>query len=1100
MVKLFFSHVCSVAAHQFLDWISERVKKDLQKFEPFIACKNRDWNDARELNAHLDESQFFIPAITDEYPDSLNCTAELSRSRTRKNSEGMFPVILPIKFGCNSDLMQRLGFKINQGTSEGERWIDFSDSKNWEPSYEEFIERVTTTALKQNLIGDEDFYKDCQHLDIIIKRSRPTAPEMKFAVDLCRKGKEYGNYFFGKLVQKEWIDYLKSFGFFKNNPPPIESPKQAGLYAVPQWPVLDYLEKVSKECNEPEDHQYAEALMQIIRDVTRPKDGEKADNYRTWWYFTKIMSNLPADVIKLDDIDLVNDWLDSKFRISLVDGELANVFMPKLLQSSVESDWKKATKLVEIVTRIRWVEIKYSEDHVVREPHAIIDPIYLQELFKKNHDLLGGRCGNEVTEILKTQLKEVLRPDKDDLYSYIWRPAIEDHEQNIGNDTRNVLISGLRDVLLAYPDTQTADAKSALHGLFNENILILKRIALYIINERYGTFADLFWEVITHELFDINLRHELFELLKRHFRDFSPTQQNQLVDIIDALTKDWREGADKTLLDAGLRLDWFQALKGQGNERVDRLYEEYLRIVKYPSEHPAFSSYIETWAGEISPCSVEELLSKSVSEIVQYVNSFKGSTKWKEPTEEGLAEVLKGAVKQKPEKFENDLSLFLETRLTYQHSILRAFEELWNDKKIFNWGKVLDFCFSIISPDQFWQQSDAPKEPGLQPTRTWITSVISGLIETGVKTDGWAFEETFLPKAEEIILWIIEKEKSTAKGQEGNALNEAMNTPKGHCLMALVNYSLRRARLADKRKEERSHFWRRIQPVFDRELNQCTGGNFEFSALAGTYLLNLNYLSKEWIAANINKIFPINYRSNWRCAMEGYAYVSTFDPNIYRLLKEHGHLKEALRTNFKAPHVRQKLIQSISVGYLQGLEGLEGTESLFALILQDWKWEDIFEIISFFWSYHHVQKLEDGIRGLILDFWRWCSAKIRGNEADNASILSDLNLLTAFLMGISEEQKTWLLQSAPYVDEKYHSSFFLEYLDRHTSQYPEAVAEVYLKMLERTTPTYNGENIQSIVGKLYQAGLKEKANTICNKYAQYERPDLLRDLYDQYNP
>jgi hypothetical protein len=96
--------------------------------------------------------------------------------------------------------------------------------------------------------------------------------------------------------------------------------------------------------------------------------------------------------------------------------------------------------------------------------------------------------------------------------------------------------------------------------------------------------------------------------------------------------------------------------------------------------------------------------------------------------------------------------------------------------------------------------------------------------------------------------------------------------------MALVNYSLRQARLSDKRENNHEVFWDRIQPVFDRELGQCRGINFEFSALAGRFLPNLFYLSKEWVRTNTDLIFSLSYEANWRCAMQGHAYVPTFYP------------------------------------------------------------------------------------------------------------------------------------------------------------------------------------------------------------------------------
>ena len=93
----------------------------------------------------------------------------------------------------------------------------------------------------------------------------------------------------------------------------------------------------------------------------------------------------------------------------------------------------------------------------------------------------------------------------------------------------------------------------------------------------------------------------------------------------------------------------------------------------------------------------------------------------------------------------------------------------------------------------------------------------------------------------------------------------------------------------------------------------------------------------------------------------------------------------------------------------------------------------------------------------------------------------------------------WLLQSAPYVDENYHSTFFLEDLDRLANGNPKEVAQIFIKMLESTVPTFKKDNIRSIVEKIYKAGLKAEANGICDRYARAGYPNLLRDLYEKYN-
>lgn len=1097
MIKLFISHVCGEKSHAFADYIAAKIKKDIRQCEPFIACKSRDWRDASDLNLHIDESHFLIVVITDEYIDRPNCRAELARARKRKKTTGNFPVILPLKFNCTDNTLKELEFSIDQAASKGEKWIDFTATTDWEIRYEEFHEQILSASLKYKLLGDEDFYQDIEHLDLILKRNKPTSSEIELAIRFCKKGEEYGNYFFRKLKAKDWIWYLKPYDFFRRNPAPVESEKQTGLYLIPHWPVLDYLERISKECSGIEDRQYAEELMQIIRSVTRASREEKADNYKTYWYFVKIMANLPVDIIKLDDIRLVEDWVDSRFKTGLLGRELGKTLLPKLLQNTHDEDLEKAERLIDIVSQIKWVERSYDENGSEKVPQSAIYAFELDELFRKNLILLGEKCGKKVVEILTARLQEVTT-DKNNDYSYIWRPAIEDHAQNHSKtEIKQIIISALRDVLLSYAKNKNENAVNTIRTLLSDKLHIIKRTALYAINMFYDSYHDLFWSVLDHEMFNINLQHELFALLKKHFRDFTEVQKNRTIDMMDALTGDLREGTDKSMPDADLRLTWLQAIRGEGSDRGDRLYEKYLRIVKHPKEHPEFPSYTVSFVGEVSPRTTEELLNMSISEIVSYLESFRESGYWGAPTEEGLAEILKDAVKQKPDKFEGHLPAFLKVKETYQYVIIRAFESLWSEKKIIDWEKVLSFCQLIVLPDEFWQQDKATSGPARRAAPSRISSAISDLIRTGVHSDEWAFDEKLLPIAEKIVLRILQKEISTASGGDGDALNEAINTPRGRCVEALFSYSLRQARIADKRDGNHDLFWQHIQPVFDQELEKCKNTNLEFSALAGNYVPNLNYLSKNWLESNTDFIFSKKYETNWRCAMHGFAYVNRFWSDIYTLLKSHGHFKKSLKIRFENAHVREKVVEFISSGYLRGLETLAGEESLFSLIVEDWRREDIADIISFFWM-HRDEELDDLIRERILAFWKLCHDKIKGKEADNVLILSDLNLLAVFLNEIQEERKDLLLQSAPYVDENHHSYLLLEYLDRLANQNPTSVAEIYLKMLSRVVPDDDKGFIRSIVKKLYKAGLKAKANSVCDKYAREGHVDLLKDLHERY--
>ena len=231
--------------------------------------------------------------------------------------------------------------------------------------------------------------------------------------------------------------------------------------------------------------------------------------------------------------------------------------------------------------------------------------------------------------------------------------------------------------------------------------------------------------------------------------------------------------------------------------------------------------------------------------------------------------------------------------------------------------------------------------------------------------------------------------------------------------------------------------------------------------------------------------------------MQGYSYVNLVHPDIYAWLKENGHLQKVLNTTWRNKDVRKKVIQQIAVQYIGGKEELTG-DGPFAHILRNWEQKDISEIIWQFWV-GREQKLSGNQRQRILEFWKWCSDKIRTREEENARILSDLLQLTCYLSEIGQGEEAMVIQAAPYADIGHHSSFFIEYLSALSAHSPKAVANVYLAMLLRTAPSFQEEDIVTIVNNLYSHGLKDEANRIANIYAE-KGYEFLRAAYNKNNP
>lgn len=899
-------------------------------------------------------------------------------------------------------------------------------------------------------------------------------------LDIISKKKTYQDMFFKERGELKWFYPLRERKYFEavKNPSP-QPAKEKGFFSIPYWNVLEYLEKVSLQTKLKENESYADDLLKIIHDVTKPKKGKKADNYRTCAFFVKIMANLPLHKISLNDIELIREFYDTKFDTMVVDSEITERLLPGFLNSPDSKDWEKAAKIFEIITTLK--EKRGRNKEVELKTSA--DSYWIIKFLKQHSELLGDKCFDRVVEILALRIKALMskKKEQDDRYSYIWLPAIDaQFKDGSWKEPLDFLILELGKILL-WGAKDVSKVAPILQKLLAEPYEIFHRIVFFIIGKTYESYNNIFWDNIKKEWFDnSNLRHELFVLLRKNFLKFNDSQKNKLLDIIRQvplnLPKDGSK-EEKEKYRAIVRQRWLKAITDKGCKEVDDLYSEYKKVTGVDPEHPEFASYSYSGWGHTSPLASQDILKQGIESIVRYLQNFKQKgVGFQEPSESGLGETLRGAVKQSPDKFSGCLEQFLKIKLIYQHNLINGFADAWKENRDIDWERVLQHCQKLIKGD-LWKNSETYENTKIK-YKEWVVAAIADLISAGTSKDERSFAPALMPLAEEIILGILKKQPSGMKDTK-DALTQAINTTKGRAIEALIDYYLRYARLAMASKREKRN--KKIQSVLQEALKK-EDDSLEYSVLIGQHLPSLYWIDKDFMILNINSLFPKTNLKHWNVAMQGYLFGHKVYDELYKLIRKNNHYLKGIQDRFEDRAAQEHLIQHLCIGYLRGLETLSGKGSLFNKLLQSWKEEDIREIISFFWGCRETE--EDKIRNQIIKFWDFCYKKLckkKRNKSDE-KILSDINLLAVFLKDLKGDKKSWFLQSIPYVEVNYHSAFILEYLDILADASPGEVCDVFLAMLYDTVPYYKEENIKSIVDKLSDKGCKEGADKIRNIY------------------
>ena len=917
-------------------------------------------------------------------------------------------------------------------------------------------------------------------------------------------GEEFERHGVDLLVRQqrfEFFDELVIAGLFDpvRNPRPVASDKE-GYFRIPYWHILDYLKASAERAGDLNDTTLAEKVMKVVRAVSRAPiaDGKLADNYHTTRVFVEILGLVPTRAVSLEDIELIPLWLGGRFDRRMVGHALAAGTLERFIESKEAADWAKACRIVYHATAIQWSDEKVLGKGRQR-PESVVDDYWLKDLIGKHAIKLGCVAGKAAAIVLLERAKEAYSQDIDRNSSWLLRPAIEKHEQNHAwGGISNIVVDGLRDVLLSWVETDRVSAKEFVSSLLEDDAQIARRVAIHVIDEKFVTFRDVIPDFLAHAFSDFGHLHETYRLLQSHFHEFTPDEQKMTLKAIRSILV---SGENQSVRQRRTQRIWLSAIQNRGSIEADAWFTELQGdpSLKGMSSHPDFHSYTETFSGfGNSPYTVQQLLAFTDGDVlIDALNAFEPTSHfWDSPTIRALTDMLVDAVVARPELFLTKLPLFKEAKRPYQYGVISGLKKVWDDeekRKGVDWGIawpiLLDFFAVLIKPDEFWNEV-VIQDKDLSPNRDWIPPLISEFIHSGTRDDKTAFDNHLLMRAWRIVQILVNRTPATMKADTKEAMTSAINSSKGKALEAMINCALRRCRVRHKDTGAHDDEWIAMQPFFDAEIAKCRDDNFEFSTLAGAYFNQFRYLNADWTTQNFSAIFPLEFPANCLSALDGLAFSP---PTViaYENLSQHGVLSWVLRQETAGSRARKFILQRIALAYLWDKEPLNGSYlgALFDVAHE----ADLVEIASYFWSVGS-QKLEPAQIEKILTFWLRCVEWSDGPEKAPASLLSTLAMLSCYLSVIGPREQLLLEAVACSVAGNHHNAhYFLDALNKFAPDYPEAICNVFGMMLSTYKPTYDFQDrIKGIVTILSkQKSTRPQALMFANQLSE-GMPEMLQ--------
>lgn len=958
-------------------------------------------------------------------------------------------------------------------------------------------------------------------------------PKEEAALGLINEDKAYENHFFNKVSEAKWFYPLKERGYFDTQKSPGPKPaEEKDSFYIPEWNVLPYLERISQVIATPEDEKYIDELLEIIKKVSSYKNskGKHLDNYRTWWYFVKILVNIPNNKIPEDIIKLIPIWLDSRFDTTLQGAEIATSLLPKFLnENSTEEDINKAEIVINYITDIKSVPLSEARAKLYGEKNEFqfkLDSYWLEKALNQHLKLIAEKCSVKVIESLIEKINKMLERKTNGTYRSFY---IDDQ----GFEPLDFFTNVLKNILNEKAKVAHSEINDILKEFITHEFYYFQKMALYVIGQNINIFKDLVWEYLDEIIGDSGFRQslvgdELKHLLK-NLRELSPKQKKLLKDkIVKGPTKDLPEEAEK------YKLRWKQKLSNALShvDMFKELYEELQQQTKEEAELRPGVVWLGMRSGrEESPLDSEKIIQKSNEELAKILQEFKSEDPWKGPTVDGLSDSLKDIVKENPDKFLDNMKPFLNIGYLYIYDILWGLRDAWKDKKSINWENLFKFIKNYIEQEGFWDDKLKVEGAHWPADHNWVLRLLGELIQEGTKDDNSAFDASLLPLAEEILLFILNKISENPLKDDEEArdpVTHALNSAPGNIITALIFLALRKARLEKREKKKGESKWSsELKTAYDSLLNKHIA---EALTLLGQYFPNFLYLDRNWAISLIDKLKK-EEDEYWSYFIIGYVFGGRVYFDLFN--KMIPHYERAIHFDFKEDVAEERLIQHIAIGYLSSVLEIQ-KESLIDKIIEKAKPSQIDILVRYFRSqWKDIIKKEDekgekeetkaaknegganNVREKIMNFWKCIYQKYKEKSEltnDEKEIMSHLLMLTIFLPKIDEENYKWISLSLSNVKRMYDVRFLIEDLNvlKDKGNQPESgkfVGKIFIEILKQTTPTLFKDNIRSIIKFLYEVGdseAKKYGDDICNHYAKegvYDESGVLflKDIYEKYN-
>ena len=763
-------------------------------------------------------------------------------------------------------------------------------------SVEEFMSRFEEFELAARVLLS---YAEDAELDKFLGMERPADVDrlMEIIKDESRL-----RYFLHNLRIVEWLDVFIDRGLFAT--PPEPKPTENGGTAYPYWALSRLLIRYAAD--------HPETVLRAISRIGYTKNVQVVGD------ILEAGINMPVES-GVTLVPLAIQWSE--------DADLLILGIPSTLARFAEGlAPANSSEALHIIGSLLALNGLQGETPGYSEPRSRINEQRYEEICIRFVPRIAKADPTRTIGTLAAVLEKATSADDE---SSFWRPAVEDHKQNIDREPRSHLVTAIRETAEIQLAARPSSINEVLQVFERRKGNIFLRLQLHVLGLHTEGNTAVTGRLLTDRNLFLNrdLSHEYYHLLRASFGKLCERQQRCILEWIDAGPdrNELRSISEEDFLSykESWQARWLSAISNDLPEPWRALYE---RTKNKVPPHPDFRFYAEARWEEKDEWPVERLKQLSVGELVATLKSQAERQNRHRFDVESLGQRLSHVVESDPEKYVAEANLFAELREPIISGFFDGLFSASRQKKHFEWRAVLTLIESVLHRTPCRGERYA----------NWTAQSIVRLLEECFEEDKNTLPFDLRSQVWDLVKRLTdhpnpsEKHEAEFGGDNMDPATLSVNTVRGNAMHAVIRYALWCHRNMKSLPDGQSRAVRgfdempEVAEVLNRHLDQAIDPSAAVRAVYGQWFPQLVALDRHWAKEHAGVIFdPKAPRALGEAAWTTYMAFGGAYGEVFELLRDRyrwavNNLRNEPRQKRPERDPERNLSEHVMVFYWQG--------------------------------------------------------------------------------------------------------------------------------------------------------------------------------------